>query len=491
MPGVVISTSVRTGPSVTLLNEASQAFFVGKALRGPTNEAVLILSLDQFEGTFDGYLTGSLLHSTVEAFFEEGGTQCYVARVAGPAATIGTLILDDTVGAGGASTVVLTATGPGSWSSTVKASVTAGTVSDTVVVKILKDDVQIATTGNCTSREQIVGKLNLHAEASKYITATLGPDTSLPAIVAATALSAGDGDAASITGAHYVTALELFNDALGTGVVSCPELQSTAVMAGLASHANEYDRIALIHTDSDTTIAEAKTWAQDFVADNENLEHVALYYPWIYAPTTVSGVNRMIPPDGYVAGKRSRIVNGSGAHIPYAGVNSQANFVSGVVVDIDRTNGNSLDDEGVNAIRIINNTVRIYGARSLSQDTTNYRYITAQDVVNAIVTEAYRALEPIVFSPIDGRGGIFAAVESRLISVLEGYRIVGALFEAFNTNGSRIDYGYSVRCDARINPSLDLANGKITARVGIRVSSIGDRIEVEIIKSSLTASVTA
>ena len=490
MPGVVISTSVRTGPSVTLLNEASQAFFVGQALRGPISEAVLILSLDQFEDTFGGYLTSSLLHPTVEAFFEEGGTQCYIARVAGPSAVTGTLILDDTVGAGGNSTIVLTANGPGSWSSSVKASVTTGTVSGTVVVKILKDDVQVATTGNCTSREQIVGKLNLHAEASKYITATLGPDTSLPALVAATALSAGD-DAGTITGAHYVTALALFNDALGTGVVSCPEMQTDAVMLGLITHANEYNRIALIHADSDTTIANAKVWAQDVIADNTNLEHVALYYPWVYAPTAVNGVNRMIPPDGYVAGKRSRIVNGSGAHIPYAGVNSQADFINGVVTDIDRTNGNSLDDEGVNAIRVINNTVRIYGARSLSQDTTNYRYITAQDVVNAVVTESYRALEPIVFSPIDGRGGIFAAVESRLISVLEGYRIVGALFEAFNTNGSRIDYGYSVRCDSRINPSVDLANGKITAKVGIRVSSIGDRIEVEIIKSSLTASVTA
>ena len=86
---------------------------------------------------------------------------------------------------------------------------------------------------------------------------------------------------------------------------------------------------------------------------------------------------------------------------------------------------------------------------------------------------------------------IFSAIESRLISVLETYRIAGSLFEAFSTNGSRIDYGYSVRCDSKLNPTTDLADGKIKAKVGIRVSSIGDRIEVEIIKSSLTASVTA
>ena len=81
MPGINISTAVRTGPSVTLFNAASQAFFVGKAQRGPSAEAVLILSLEQFESTFGGYQTGNLLYPTVEAFFEEGGTRCVGGKV--------------------------------------------------------------------------------------------------------------------------------------------------------------------------------------------------------------------------------------------------------------------------------------------------------------------------------------------------------------------------------------------------------------------------
>ena len=215
-----------------------------------------------------------------------------------------------------------------------------------------------------------------------------------------------------------------------------------------------------------------------------------MYYPWVYAPSNVSGVNRLLPPDGYVAAKRSRVVNTIGTHNPFAGATSTAGFVVGVVTDIDRASGDALDTECVNGIRVIQNSVRVYGARSLSQDTTNFRYITSQDTVNSIVTEAYRAIEPLVFSSIDGRGGLFANIEARLISVLEGYRINGALFEAFDQNGQRIDYGYTVRCDAKLNPTTQLADGKVKAKVGIRVSTIGDRIEVEIIKSALTASVT-
>jgi hypothetical protein len=474
---------------VPLFNEASQAFFVGLAERGPTGEAIRVSSLEEFENTYGGFASYSLLHPTIECFFEEGGTQCYVGRVVGGAADVGSLELDD---ADGNATIVLTANGPGDWSTDVSAQVVSGTIAGTFAIKIFFDGEQIATTGNCTSREIAVGKINLHAEASKYITAELGADTSNPAVMANPSnLSAGDDDRAAVVDADYATALELFNDALGTGAVSCPESSSATVYSALIAHANEYNRIAILHGESNATISSIKSFAQTAIADGQNLEHAALYYPWVFAPTAVNGVNRMLPPDGYVAAKRSAIVNSNGSHIPYAGTNSQASFVNGVVTDIDRANGNALDDECINAIRIISNTVRIYGARSLSQDTTNFRYITSQDTVNSIVTDSYRAIEPLVFTAIDGRGMVFAAVEARLISVLEAYRLSGALFEAFANNGERIDYGYTVRCDARLNPSDDLADGRVKAKVGVRVSSIGDRIEVEIIKSSLTASVTA
>lgn len=489
MPGVVISTSVRTGPSVPLFNEGSQAFFVGLAQRGPSNVATLVTSLEEFENIYGGYASWSLLHPTVECFFEEGGTQCHIARTVGAGADTGSLELDD---ADGNPTIVLTANGAGDWSSSVSAQVVTGTIAGTFAVKLFLNGDQISTTGNCSSREQAVGKINLHAEASKYVNATLGTDTSNPVVMpSAVALTAGDDDRASVVAANYVTALNLFNDALGTGAVACPESSSQTVYSGLLAHANAYNRIAILHGESNASISSIKTFAQTIIADEENLEHGALYYPWVYAPTAVNGVNRMLPPDGYIAAKRSMVANNSGTHVPFAGAASEAGFINGLVTDIDRTNGNALDDECVNAIRVINNTVRIYGARSLSQDTTNFRYITSQDTVNAIVTDAYRAIEPLVFTPIDGRGTVFSSVESRLISVLEGYRLSGSLFEAFSATGQRIDYGYTVRCDAKLNPTTDLADGKIKAKVGVRVSSVGDRIEVEIIKSSLTASVTA
>jgi hypothetical protein len=175
--------------------------------------------------------------------------------------------------------------------------------------------------------------------------------------------------------------------------------------------------------------------------------------------------------------------------LPAAGLISTAKFVTGAAVDIDKTTGDDLDENYVNAIRVIQNTVRIYGARSLSVDTENFRYITQQDVVNTIVTECYRSLEDLVFSTIDGRNTIFANIEARLVVILAGMRDLGALYPAFDANGKQLDNGYTVKCDAGINPAAQLQTGLVKARVGVRVSSVGDKIEIDIVKSNLTSTV--
>ena len=84
---------------------------------------------------------------------------------------------------------------------------------------------------------------------------------------------------------------------------------------------------------------------------------------------------------------------------------------------------------------------------------------------------------------------MFARVEARLIAILEPLRQAGALYEAFDANGRRIDYGYTVKCDNALNPVTQLAEGLVKAKVGLRVSGVGDKIEVDIIKSNLTTSV--
>ena len=488
MPGVVISTSVRTGPSTTTVRESSQLFVVGLTERGPSDEPVLIQNLGEFEDVFGGYLTGTYTHSTVETFFEEGGTRAYVARAVGSAsATVGSIVLYDSA----EPVITLTANGAGAWSSDVEVVVTQPTAGSTFKIDIWYDGAQKYSTGTVSTASQAAGRINLSAIAQRYVNATVNNTTLIPDAAALTALSAGNSYHNLVTQATYESQLGLFNDALGSGAVVCPENSSDTMSAALIEHANTYSRVALLFTDENAPLSGAsgvKTTALTLQAE-DGAEHAALYYPWVEVPTGVPGVTRYIPPVGYVAGKRAVAHNQTGPHLPAAGLISAAGFVVGLKSDINKAVGDDLDANYVNPIRIIQNTIRVYGARSLSADTDNFRYITQQDVVNTIVTECYRSIEDVVFSSIDGRNTIFANVESRLISVLSVMRNLGALYPAFDANGKQLDNGYVVKCDTSLNSTLQLSEGLVKAKVGVRVSSVGDRIEIDIVKSNLTSTV--
>lgn len=496
MPGVVVSTAVRTGPSAATVRESSQLFVVGLAERGPTDEAILVQSLADFEFNFGGYISSSYLHPTVEAFFEEGGTQCYVSRVVGAGATTGTLELDNS-----ASVAVLTidADGPGAWSSDVDVIVETVSAGVSFRVKINYDGALVYSTGTVTSVAQAAGRINTSPLASRYVIATATEGATTLPVAGTFTLSAGDSAHATATptshAAVYVTGLEKFNDALGTGAVCVPDAEGgTAVgtftiSEALIAHANTYNRIAILHAGKADTSTYAKTKAAQLQAEDGS-EHAALYFPWIDVPTSITGVSRRIPPDGYVAAKRALAHNQTGPHVPAAGLVSAALYAIGTAVDIDKTTGDDLDVNFVNAIRIIQNTIRIYGARSLSADEDNFRFITSQDVVNTVVTEAYRSLEDLVFTAIDGRQTVYASISSRLTAICARLAEDGALFASYGVNGAEIDPGYTVRCDSSLNPVAQLAGGTIKAKVGLRASSVGDKIEVDITKSSLTSSVT-
>ena len=493
-PGVIISTSTRTGPSTATVRESSQLFIVGLASRGPASSAVLVQSIAEFEDIFGGYRADSYLQPTVETFFEEGGTQVYVARTVGASATVGSLVLAN---AASAAVATITANGPGSWSSTIGVEVVHPS-NTTMKVNLYSSNDLVYSTGTVSSTAQAVGRINSSSIAARYVTATLataGQSTVYATQAAAITpvgnpaeLGAGDEQAAGITEARHILNLNSFNDSFGTGAVAMADSSTTTAGAALIAHANTYSRIAILCSDVNSNAATVKA-AAVLARGEDHSEHAALYWPWIEVPTSINGVTRIIPPIGYVAAKRAVAHNQTGPHLPAAGLLSAARFVLGLTENVDKTISDDLDEAGVNVLRIIQNTVRVYGARSLSADETNFRYITQQDVVNSITTECYRSLEDLVFSTIDGRNTIFANIEARLVVILAAMRDLGALYPAFNAAGKQLDNGYTVKCDTSINPTNQLATGLVKAKVGIRVSSVGDQIQIDIVKSNLSQSV--
>jgi hypothetical protein len=482
MPGVVVTTAVRTGPNTTNTAPASTFFVAGTAERGSISEAKLVNSLAEFEALYGGYTAAGTLHQQVQTFFEEGGSRAYVSRVTGASATAGSLEIQDPTETD--TVLSLTAANTGAWSSNVNVTVSAGSGANQIV-KLYYGDEQIFSSGNVANAAAAAEAINNSAAATIYVSASAVVASATMATLN-TAMSAG-ANGSSPTDTQLLAGLELFESALGAGAVAIPGQFSTDIYDGLIAHAVAYNRVALLGFDPTATATDAADTVADY-ADVTGAEYAAFYFPHVTMVGS-AGTSLTVSPEGFVAAKRSIAHNSVGPWQAGAGVLSAAKFITGLSTAIDKSTGDTLDDSNVNALRIIQGGVRVYGARSASADETNFRYITARDTLNYIVVEAERRLEDLVFSTIDGRRTVFGRVEGRLIGLLEPLRNAGGLYEAFDADGNQVDPGYSVEVTDALNPVTQLANGTVRAKVGVRVSSVADRIEVEVVKSNLTSSV--
>ena len=481
MPGIIVTTSVRTGPTNAQTAATATMFVVGVTERGPDGTSHLVTSISDFQDIFGSYVSDGWTYQTVETFFEEGGARAYVSRIVDDSAVEADIDLLDS---SSSISVNLLASGTGTWANSggLTAQVTHPSGS-TFKVLIALDGALVFSSQTHTSIANFVEEVNNSSTAARYLTASAGASTNIPAVLAATNFAGGTNGSALVD-ADVVTALDTFTSNLGPGSVCAPGFTSTDVRTALFAHAEDNNRIALMGFDKDDTVQDALSDVTDF-SPLSNAQFGAFFYPWVKIPNGT--LTSVIPPEGYVAGKRAQVQNQFGAWNPYAGERTESDFVTGVYASLSKSDADALDTGFVNPIRVINGTIRVYGARSASDDTDNYRFIMAREVLNQITYEAEQALEALLFLPIDGRRSTFSRVAATLTAIMDRIRIGGGLYEAFGADGRQIDPGYTVQVNEANNPLTQLATGVIKAKVGARVSSIGDTIEVEITKSNLTA----
>lgn len=488
MPGVVVTTSVRTGPSGAGEVPAAQWFTVGVTERGPIDGPTLVRSLSEYKTLYGDYVSGNL-YTQLQTFFEEGGSRAYVYRVTGASASAGYLDLQDN---NAGDTIRMTAATPGSWSDQLEIEVVDGDATDTFKIKVYLKSELLYTSRDLVDPPDAVNVINTSTVAHLVVASDLDsietPPDDNPVVLSATALSAGyDGDA--IVEADYTGALDQFTYDLGPGAVSIPGQTGATVWGALIDHGQANFRIAICAFGENDTVATAKTAVAAMYSD-PGADNAGFYFPWVEIPDpATAGLTLTQSPEAYVAAARSKAVTEDGPWMPGAGLISENQFVTGLTEYVNSATGDGLDEKRINALRKIGNSIRVYGARSVSPDEANWRYLTNRDTVNYIAWEAEDRLEDYVFSTIDARGSLFSRIESALIGLLDPIRLAGGLYEAFDADGNQVDPGYSVEVSDEINPIVNLAQGKVSAVVNVRVSAVGDQISVTVTKSNLTTSV--
>lgn len=502
MPGVNVRTATRSGPVNPVIPPAGRYFVTGVFAYGRTDVGQRVRSLAELEILYGTRQAWTPAYDDLRTFFEEGGTDAYVARVVGPAATKATVNLKDQAAGAGLNTIRLDAISPGSWgaglhvtvyddASPLDPPIQTGEVR--IVVRGPLGSGSVETYDHLTSPAAIVTALNdsQFIRATNLGSATAAPDN-LPRAVVGNLLIGGTDDRAGVSYVELGNAHELFGPELGAGVMACPggaveNLVALWEESAARDVAHACRRLFLgslpVGSSSEDYIE-----AAEFFTTEWDDEYVGLFGPWVRIPVG-GGVTKLVSPEGYVAACRARAIREGGPWIAPAGERAIARFVLGTEFDVNRETGDEWDAAGVSAIRTIAGTTRLYGWRALSRDLANYALLNGRDVLNVVAVELETRLERYVFQTIDSSGRLYASVAGECIGVLDPMRLAGGLYASYAEDGTQVDPGYSVDTGPTVNTIAVIQANTVAVVCALRVSPVGTLIDVTIVKAGLTATV--
>lgn len=473
-PGISV-TLLDTPGAISVPQDTGTWFVAGQSDRGPVTPA-LVTSLNDFVIKFGDRVSYSVLYDAIDVFFREGGNRAYIGRVVGPGATSGTLNLLDNVAA---VSLVVTAIGPGAWSSSYKVSVTAGGGGGTYQINVLDANNNVLeNSGDLPDQNAAV----LWSQYSQYIRITLGASALNPQVAAASALSAGNDDRNNITDTQWQTALDKFTTDLGPGQVSAPGRTSTTAYSQLTGHASTHSRVALLDGADTATVATLTA-----AAAATRSRYAAMFAPWVIVPGVTGGTTRSVPPSALIAGLIAKNDPALGTNRPSAGkagISSYATDVSKPAwTDSDRA---TLNTAGVNVIRNMFGGVRVYGWRSLTNPTTDLNWI---DFANArlymqLVAELGQVGENYLWEEIDGQNG----------ETINGFHdaLSGVLLDHFNAGelfGDSADTAYAVDTGPGVNTLATIANLELHAVCYVKMAPFAEYVAIQIVKRQVTEAV--
>jgi phage tail sheath protein FI len=475
-PGVV--ALVNTGAVARPISRqpSSTAFLGGYTPFGPVGTPVVVTSFLEFTKKFGSFNANSHLADAVYVFFNMfGGAQAVISRVVGDDAAVSTLTLDDNAGTP-VDTVQVDSKYPTELGITVK--VETGTTSGkkltfrcaTLGIEEVFDNFTLADIADVNLQSQLVTLTDLES-------ATVAPNN-LPKNIAATALTGGDDDFAGITATNYVNSLTAFADTnLGGGQVAIPGQTASSVLVALKSHAEAYQRLAIMDAAFGNDVSEML--AVDTTTYRSNA--AALYYPWLKGPKLdgTSG-DKWFPPSIAALGACAHVDRNEGTQ------KAPANIAVPFAYDVERnTDGSkmltdtargSLAAKQINVIApITNEGLKIYDAQLLFPvGETRLRFIHERRVVNLVYHSARLGFNWAVFQTVDPQGRLFRDLVSA------GQNFCRSLYRAGALYGATEEEAFVVTADASNNLEADLALGRVHVAIGIKISPTAQQVIVNI-----------
>jgi len=510
----------------------STGAFVGRAVKGPVNKAILITNPTQFRDTFGGFFQDYYLAYAASHFFLEGGTRCYVARVFKPKqvapaeqpAGVARVTLNSQAAA---PVLRVLAFNEGAWGNNIFLQVGPPAFDPTdpnntdqkfsLIVKYRDKPGAPPTTvesyGQLSMKEFTPQGLPnpFHVETqingvSKYIVAEdLSTDPSIftppapspaenPANPLAHLFQLDKGDDGQPLGAAdfigdqaNATGLYAFDVVDDINIVAIPDLvhpniaradARDATLKGFAYCENRKDCFFVADAPSGLGPQEALAYKQGrapFSGNAFNSTYAALYYPWIYVTDPVTGKRLLFPPSGAVLGAYSATDVRRGVHKAPAGIEHPLR----AAVDIERiiTKGEHdvLNPEGINVIRSFPAAgIVLWGARTVSADP-EWRYINVRRLFLFLEESIEKGTQWVVFEPND------PVLWKRIVRNISAFLRVQ--WSEGKLVGDKPEKAFFVKCDAETNPPESVDLSRVITLIGVAPSKPAEFVIFRIMQS--------
>ena len=475
-PGVYIEeipSGVRSISGVA----TSIALFIGWAPRGPVDRAVRISSFADYERTFGGLDRRAYLGYAVRQFFDNGGSDAYIVRIA--LFNSGTPANDAKTAACAINDLGIQASSPGLWANSYSVKLTlraddntrfrldvVGPSPSTNIVETFQD-LSMTKTDPRWAPSVVNGR-------SAFMDTLTTASANVPGPATKPFTGGFDGTVLLSNDAAFVNAIDplfatggivdridLFN------LVCVPGLTNIGVNQGALAKLQQrcHARRAFLIIDSlqGETVANMSGATGDAGLTGSDGNFSALYYPWVMQSDPLqSGVVRDFPPCGFVAGVYARTDATRGVWKAPAGTDASVNGGVGFALTLSDAENGQLNPVGVNCLRtlpVYGNVV--WGARTLHGQNdrgSEWKYVPVRRMALFLEESLYRGTQWVVFEPNDEP--LWAQIRLNIGAFMQG------LFRQGAFQGRTPREAYFVKCDRESTTQADINLGIVNIIVG-------------------------
>jgi phage tail sheath protein FI len=491
-----IPSGVRTITGVA----TSITAFIGRALRGPTDEPITINSYGDFERLFGGLWVDSAMSFAVRDFYQNGGSQAIITRLYHAESGGGAKPAKASISL---SNMELEAAYPGAWGNKLRArvdydtrpalpgedgtlmfnlyirddgtgqieefrNVSVETGHPRRVEKVLQNESRLvvvdgavpATRPDAHGNTPDLGKTIWDDNATATNTPVLLANRASDGVVLTVNDFTGVGKETAKLGLFALEKADIFN------LLSIPPyLANGNVDAALIGSAASYceKRRAILLVDPPTTWNSKDTAKSGVASVGTSSKNAAVYFPRLRMPNPLKeNQTEDFVPSGAIAGVIARTDSQRGVWKAPAGLDASLVGVPQLSVSSTDPEIGELNPLAVNCLKFMPGTGRVvWGARTLQGDdrlASEWKYLPVRRTALYIEESLFRGTQWVVFEPNDEP--LWSQIRLNVGAFMQD------LFRKGAFAGSTPREAYFVRCDKTTTTQGDVDRGVVNILVG-------------------------